>query len=459
MAALSLGPKPEEFGFGAVLKVGRVSAVICFLLGAVLCGRVLWRTIKRAWNGPRDFELVTHALCGFIGVALLGFSAIYFREVALLSHPATQVFIWIRSANWLSGISPMLPLVFLGAAMYATTWLNLYRLAIASTNTDPHLPQFTSPLQKLLPGSESLKTAENAADEVVLGRSLVGWRWLVLLALPTVAMVVLFNIRQSAEPIWWTWLVRVLLGMLILGMVHGLVLLVQLWRTTSRTLDQLAGHPVLDVLKGMQQELTAMVGLHAYAAAPRRDQVLACERAQFDALRRWADGQDRLLPQEAMEIHRINALQDGITWASENLNKNAWPTGKKLVALEAVRALARRIAVIRALIGILTIDAFVLLMVTQIYPFQPHSLLSGLSWFLLLAVVIVSAWALVAMERDAVLSYASGSEPGKVTWDASFVLHLALFVGLPLAALVAAHFPEIGGPIFESLQPLIRSAR
>jgi hypothetical protein len=76
-----------------------------------------------------------------------------------------------------------------------------------------------------------------------------------------------------------------------------------------------------------------------------------------------------------------------------------------------------------------------------------------------LAVVLVSAWALVAMERNAVLSYVSGSKPGKVTWDASFVLHLVLFVGLPVAALVAAYFPEIGGPIFESIQPLVRAAR
>jgi len=467
-AAVDLKAKPSEFGFELVLNAGYVSAAMCFLLGLVLSVRVFWILIMRRKAARRKIELITHIICGLIGTALLLLASLYFREVVFKSVPATQVFLWVRTANWLSGISPMLPLLFLGGAMYATTWLNLYRLAIA-TNTDERLPRFTTPLKVLVPESQSLEDAEQAADKVALGQSFVGWPWLVLLAIPAVVMVVLFNIRPSAESTWWTWSVRGLLGMVILGMLHGLVLLVQLWRKTSKTLDQLGGHPILDVLKCMQHELAAMVGLHPYAAAPRRDQVLACERAQYDALKRWADDQPRPSTQEATEIQGIQTLQAGITWASKKLKEKAWPSGKKqpawsriaakLVALEVVRALSRRIAIIRALIGILTIDAFVLLMVTEIYPFQPHSMLSGLSWFLLISVVIASAWALVAMERDAVLSYASGSEPGKVTWDASFVLHLALFVVLPLAALVAAHFPEIGGPIFESLQPLVRSAR
>jgi hypothetical protein len=291
------------------------------------------------------------------------------------------------------------------------------------------------------------------ADDVALGRKLIPKRWLVLLAVPGAAAIYFVEIRPSAEPDLWTWLVRGLLGLLILGIVHGIVLLVQLWRKTNKTLDQLAGHPVLEVLKGMRDTLAAMVGLHSYAAAPHREQVLAYQRAQINALK-------QTLPTNS-------SFEKAVRWASKVLTRRAWLSKKdewsrsaaRLVALEAVRALAGRIAVIRALISILTIDALVLLLVTRIYPFQPHSLLSGLSWLLLLAVVLVSAWALVAMERNAVLSYASGSKPGKVTWDASFVLHLVLFVGLPVAALVAAYFPEIGGPVFESMQPLIRAAR
>jgi hypothetical protein len=272
------------------------------------------------------------------------------------------------------------------------------------------------------------------------------------------AVIVFFNIRRNAESDWWTWLVRILLGLLILGLVHGLVLLVQVWRTIRKMLDQLSGHSVLSVMESMRSLLAGMVGLHPYAAAPSRGQVLASEGARFEALKRQAGDP---------KLRGSDKLRDGVEWASNAMNNAAWDYGKEgswslaaaqLVALEIVRALGRRIGVIRALIGVLTIDALVLLTVTRIYPFQPHSLLAGLSWFLLVSVVIASVWVLVEMERNAVLSYASGSKPGKVTWDTSFVGHLALFAGLPLLALVAAYFPEIGGPIVDSIQPLIRGA-
>lgn len=502
-------PKSTEWYFWPVLIGGPLSAVVWFALGILIYVRVVRTSRGTAWTKLPGFEKLTLFFCGVTGAALLALAAAFFVKLAFFSPTATKVFLWVRAANWLSGISPMLPLVFFGAAVYATTWLNLYRLSIASKHEDKHVREYTAPLGDLLPEPGSLKTrednpsletpkdsppktseanppetseanppkaaeanpleaAESAANDVALGGVLVTWRGILLLTLPVVAMVVFFNLRPGAEPGLWTWLMRVLLGLLILGIVHGLALLVQLWRTTSKTLHHLAGHPVLDVLRSMRRELGAMVGLHSYAAAPHQDQVLACERVQLNALKYWAAHQpeDQPVPEK---LQKDSKLRDGVDWASKELAKKAWPCGKdepdwfrsaaRLVALEVVRTLARRISVIRALIGILTIDAFVLLMVTQIYPFQPQSMLSGLSWFLLLAVVIASAWALVTMERDAVLSYASGSEPGKVTWDASFVLHLALFVVLPLAALVAARFPEIGGPIFESLQPLVRSAR
>jgi len=140
--------------------------------------------------------------------------------------------------------------------------------------------------------------------------------------------------------------------------------------------------------------------------------------------------------------------EEAVPWASEKLNQSAWPgkegaewsqTAAKLVALEVVRALGRRLAVIRALIGILTIDAFVFLMVTRIYPVQPHSLLSGLSWFLLLAVVIVSARALVAMER-------CGSQ--LCLWQRAGQGHLGWFVRLALGSIGRIAPGRAGGCAF-----------
>jgi hypothetical protein len=272
----------------------------------------------------------------------------------------------------------------------------------------------------------------------------------------TSATIVIFTIRTTAEPYSWTWLVRVLLGLLIVAIVHGLVMLVQIWRNIRKTVDELSGHSVVSTLKSMQRMLAAMLGLHPYAASPRARQLLATEHARLSEL------------QQLNQWAKDTKLDKGIDWAIDQLKGSTWPSYEKhdwahpaeeILALEVVRTLGRRVAIIRTLISVITIDALILLLVTNLYPFQPHGSLSGLSWFLLLAVVIVTVWTLVELERHAILSYASGSKPGKVSWDASFIFHLILFAVLPVTALVAAHFPEIGRPIFDSLQPLLHSAR
>jgi hypothetical protein len=204
----------------------------------------------------------------------------------------------------------------------------------------------------------------------------------------------------------------------------------------------------------MHSMLAAMLGLHPYAASPRAGQLVATERARVSELQQL--------------VKKCTTFDEAIQCAIDKVKGSTWPAydkydwarpAEEILALEVVRMLGHRLAIIRALISVLTIDALILLLVTRLYPFQPHGSLSGLSWFLLLAVVIVTVWTLVELERHAILSYASGSKPGRVSWDASFILHLVLFAVLPVTALVAAHFPEIGRPIFDSLQPLLHSAR
>jgi len=444
-----------------VLKAGLGSVAVCALLVFLLCVQLIWRIFHRSAAAKRSaFEIVTFVFCVLAGIALTYLAGVHFHEIVFSANDASKIFLWVRTENWLSGISPMLPLVFLGAAVYATTWLNHFRLGPISAEEEDQRIESPQPLHELVPGNEALEKREAAADAVAQGRRLVGGSWLFVFTVLTVGIVVLFTIRLNAESHSWTRLVRVLLGLLILGTVHGLVLLAQQWRTIRKMLDTLFGHPVLSIMESMRKQLAAMVGLHSYAAAPNRSQVLASEGAHFIALK-------RLFPNDS-KLQAIDSVGRGVRWAANAMMGNGWwyaadgsgpRTAAELVVLEIVRGLGRRVAVIRALIGVLTIDALILLMVTRLYPLQPRSLLSGLSWFLLLLVVITSVWVLVEMERNAVLSYASGSEPGKLTWDASFVAHLALFVGIPVIALVGAYFPEIGGPILDSLQPLLRSAR
>jgi hypothetical protein len=441
-------------------------SVLAFVLLVVSLYARVWKVTSIPVDENTRFKAIKRffPLYWLAGAALMLFSVFYFLDVAFASDGPAQVFLWVRATNWLSGISPTLPLAFLGMSAYATTWVNLYRLVGVRypLHTGDGKGEETLQLVTLLPDIEMLKEAEKRAESVMNGERIVGGVRVLIFLIVTATAIVIFAIRTNVEPDSWTWLVRVLLALLIVAIVHGLVLLVQIWRTIRNTVDQLAGHSVVSTLKDMQAMLAAMLGLHSYLASSRSEQVLATARTQFAVLKEWAKDEPTHPPQAC------TTLTEATQVAVDKLRGSTWPSYKgsgwvrpaaELVALQVVRTLGRRIAMIRALIGVLTIDALILLLITRLYPFQPHGLLSALSWFLLLTVVIVSVWSLVGLERHAILSYASGSEPGKVSWDASFVLHLILFAVLPIIALVAAHFPEVGGPIFDSLQPLIRSAR
>ena len=61
---------------------------------------------------------------------------------------------------------------------------------------------------------------------------------------------------------------------------------------------------------------------------------------------------------------------------------------------------------------------------------------------------------LFEMERDAVISWISGTEERKVSWDRAFVARFASYAGLPILALLAGQFPQIRDALFQWIEPL-----
>ena len=65
-----------------------------------------------------------------------------------------------------------------------------------------------------------------------------------------------------------------------------------------------------------------------------------------------------------------------------------------------------------------------------------------------------AVWILVGMERDHVLSRLRTTTPGRVDINWDFIKRLAVYGVLPLLAVIAALFPEVGGTLFGWLEPL-----
>jgi hypothetical protein len=91
------------------------------------------------------------------------------------------------------------------------------------------------------------------------------------------------------------------------------------------------------------------------------------------------------------------------------------------------------------------------------YPYHPQSLLRLI--LLLVMVFTVGAFVavLVQMNRNEVLSRIAHTEPGEVTWNASFILNLFTFGVVPLLTLLSSEFPELRNALFAWVQPLVNA--
>ncbi len=60
------------------------------------------------------------------------------------------------------------------------------------------------------------------------------------------------------------------------------------------------------------------------------------------------------------------------------------------------------------------------------------------------------------MERDAVISWISGTTESEVSWDRAFVARFVSYAGLPILALLAGQFPQIRDALFKWVEPLTK---
>jgi hypothetical protein len=88
------------------------------------------------------------------------------------------------------------------------------------------------------------------------------------------------------------------------------------------------------------------------------------------------------------------------------------------------------------------------------YTFNGRTSMLAIDMLAVAATALVSVWMLVDMERDHVLSRLRSTRPGTIDLNWEFVKRIAVYGVLPLLAVIAALFPEVGGTLFGWLEPL-----
>jgi hypothetical protein len=92
------------------------------------------------------------------------------------------------------------------------------------------------------------------------------------------------------------------------------------------------------------------------------------------------------------------------------------------------------------------------------YLFQGRASLLTVDVAAITAVAVLSIPVVVAMERDVILSMLRLTTPGRINFNWDFVRQVATYGLLPLIAVIASLFPEVGGSLFSWLEPLRKLA-
>jgi len=110
---------------------------------------------------------------------------------------------------------------------------------------------------------------------------------------------------------------------------------------------------------------------------------------------------------------------------------------------------------LRFMAAFLLVSLVLTVVLLSAYPFEPESAVRVIYLGILGGTVLVLLVVLFQMNRDATLSAIAGTEPGKVSWNAPFVVNLLLYAAVPVVALLSSEFPAVGRFLFSWVSPAL----
>jgi hypothetical protein len=450
-----------------------------FILAAIVCAAAMRR---RRDDGPRPAQLsrptrpwrrwavaaTAVLLAGAALVAVLGLS------VAYLWMPWSAGFdLRLRALG--SGLSPLVSLMWLVAALYVWTLTELQRRRLTAwQEIDWPLAEAVAPAFR---GCDRLLAAIRWLLQRTVPR---GPGHLLLLAAPAVAVIALggWEMQPVAETPAFGRLMLALWTVPAVLAGISFYRFVAVWRHLRRLLQRIASTGFAARLGQLAPELswkpmqaftwpippfqTLILShrrlerlLHEDRMALGRDETAQLERAveRALALAFEADAGGR----RAEEILHRAEVQRFICQASEGLDPvRSDPAVMDFFAIRIAAYLRYVFAQLRSALLSGLVPAFLLLLAVSAYTFEPKGPISLGLLAALLAAIAITISVFVGMSRDTVLSLVAGTTPGEVTFDSHFVMSILKFGAVPLAGLVATQVPAAGQLVNTWLRPLLR---
>jgi hypothetical protein len=420
------------------------------------------------------------ALAGIAGGLLLLF-VLYQAILSLWIVPEGAELFYARAGDFAGGLSPLVSLGLLLAAVFSWAFLALRRRRMSL------LQETRWPLAPDL-GGEPLSTCGRQGveiDRILWSWSPGGWFWLGLLfALALPARRLIEGIQPITEPAAYGW---VFLALVALGFTLGALAFyrfIVLWKELERVLDLMCHSWLLGAFR-QSAPFFDWKPLRSFGwRIPRHKMTLLSFEAQKGLTRRGVRGADgaplvsnpeldaalgaMVQAEQAgdleAEVRVRQELQARLAASVQTLERARprLPSGDvsteidRFVALRVVSWIRYVFAHLRfSLISAMACSLFVLVGVSA-YAFQPKRYVSFGLWVFLLAGSLLALRVFVRMDRNTVLSAIGGTEAGKVSFDRTFFSNLLTYGGIPVLGVVLTQFPAVGSLLGDWLQPLLR---
>src|SRR5262249_38445068 len=146
-------------------------------------------------------------------------------------------------------------------------------------------------------------------------------------------------------------------------------------------------------------------------------------------------------------------------WWREPSPRAPDPGAVSLVGWYFVFLISWALNAIRMFLVLAAILTASLLLLFVTYVQSPRHLLLIVAWGMVALCLAVRGRVLFRMERTETLSQMSGTGPGSVTFDTSFLKTTGTLLAGPVLAIVALEFPQFGRWLAEWAQPVLRTLK
>lgn len=463
-------PVSELFSFMVVLG---------YLFLVCLLGEAAWPIFQPAVRrlfGAGDEQVRPALVWAVLGLLV---PVVLYLWLRYLAEPGGVALFYLRVRSFSSGLSPFVSLAWVGGALCAWTFFELlrYRQLVR------HLSEW--PLQK--PAEPSLRHLPQTADELsafLRGTVGPGWRFLLAtaIALLSPALLLWHTVQPIAEPKNYG---RAFLILCFTGFILSAVSFNRfwkIWRLLEKVLQRLEHSPLTDAFRSISNQV-AWNPMKSFWQMPVFNVLLLSLRKLEKIVGRLkAEGEGALakeLDQYRIEIEKALdtafekrrkrniveevtarwSIQDTLSKVGHALaDRQGSSLVREFLALRIVSYIRHVFSHMRSSLLAAMLVSFLSLMALSSYAFEPKQFVSLAVWFAILAGVLVTLWTFIQMDRNSVLSAISGTKPGQVTFNRSFVLNILTYGILPLLGVIVTQFPDLGSIAVRWLNPLLRVA-